>query len=95
MSKEEPAWKAETRKELETALGASDVENVYVRRKALAAVLPSVEALIKAAEQRGFSAAASSIGHRHAAEVKRLKAENELLLRIVTHRLHNPLKGTS
>lgn len=77
MSKEEPAWKAEMRKELEIALMASgEIENVYVRRRALVAVLPSVEALIKAAEQRGFSAAASSVGRAKAVEIKRLKAEN-------------------
>lgn len=57
MSKEEPAWKAELREELRIALGASDIENVYVRRRAHDAVFPSMMEAVKAAEQRGREAA--------------------------------------
>jgi len=53
MSTEEPAWRAELREELRIALGASNIENIYVRRRAHDAVFPSVVAMVQAAEERG------------------------------------------
>lgn len=53
MEEKEPPWRAELSEELRIALGASNIENVYVRRMAHDAVFPSVVAAILAAEQRG------------------------------------------
>lgn len=73
MSTEEPAWKAELREELRIALGASDIENIYVRRRAHDAVFPSMVEAIQAAEQRGRREALEQAAYEFSEDASRAR----------------------
>jgi hypothetical protein len=71
-----PDWEEALSSDVECAIGISvdcgGTAGVHYVRDV---VLRSIEPHIKAAEQRGFSAAASKVGQRQAAEIKELKTK--------------------